>query len=64
MPNHDRELTHRSAQTFFQPDKQSEFSDDTILAIAYWISEYAITFIGPYFWMWLILLFLVAEFRG
>jgi hypothetical protein len=63
MPNHDRELAQPSARIFVRPDGQSEFFDDTFLAIAYTISEYAIIFIGPCFWMWIIMLFLVAELR-
>ena len=38
-----------------------EFSDDPLLVIASQIAEWAITFIGPIFWMCLVYLFLVAE---
>ena len=37
------------------------FSDDPLLTIAYTISEWAITFLGPTFWMLLAWLFLVDE---
>jgi hypothetical protein len=37
------------------------FSDDPLLTIAYVISEQAITFLGPTFWMLLAYLFLVDE---
>jgi hypothetical protein len=37
------------------------FADDPLLTIAYVISEQAITFLGPTFWMLLAYLFLVEE---
>ena len=64
MANHDREFVRYSDRTFDWSAGEPEFSDDTVLAIAYAISEYAITFVGPWFWMCLILLFLVAELEG
>ena len=51
-------------RSFFRPDRRPEFSNDTLLAIAYAISDGVITFVGPCFWMSLILLFLFAEFGG
>jgi hypothetical protein len=38
-----------------------EFADDALLELAYTISEYAIDFVGPFFWVCLVWLFLVAE---
>jgi hypothetical protein len=64
MPNHDRELAPRLEHSFFWPDKTPDFSNDAVLAIAYAISDGVITFVGPCFWMALILLFLVAEVGG
>jgi hypothetical protein len=54
MPNPDRELAYHSA---------GAFCDDVILAIACAITECAITFVGPWFWMCLILPFLIEELR-
>ena len=55
MPNYDRELAQYSARTF---------GDDAVLAIACAITECAITFVGPWFWVCLILPFLVVELRS
>ena len=38
-----------------------QFASDPLLAIAYAISEWVITFVGPIFWVCLAYLFLVAE---
>jgi hypothetical protein len=64
MPNHDRELAPHLERSFFWPGGRPEFSDDALLAIAYAISDGVITFVGPCFWVSLILLFLVAELGG
>ena len=64
MPNHDRELAPHLGRSFFWPDRTPEFPNDAVLAIAYAISDGVITFVGPCFWMALILLFLVAELGG
>ena len=45
---------------FHEDDPAS--SDDPLLRIAYAISEQAITFLGPTFWILLAYLFLVDEF--
>ena len=39
-----------------------EHHDDPLLDAAYVMSEWAITYVGPIFWMCLVHLFLVAEF--
>ena len=64
MPNHELEFAPRLERSFFWPDRTPEFSNDPVLAIAYAISDGVITFVGPCFWMSLILLFLVAELGG
>jgi hypothetical protein len=61
MANQDQEIVHHS---FGWSAREPDFSHDAVLAVAYAISEYAIIFVGPWFWMCLILLFLVAELRG
>jgi hypothetical protein len=62
MANH--ELSYHSDRAFDWPYREPDFADDNVLAIAYAISEGAITFIGPGFWICLVLLFLVAELGG
>ena len=42
--------------------KYPPFSHDPLLELAYAISEWAITFVGPIFWMCLVYLFWVAAF--
>ena len=42
-------------------DGDLDFSDDPLLEAAYAVSEWAITYIGPIFWICLVYLFLVAE---
>jgi len=37
------------------------FLDDPLLAFAYQVSDGAITFVGPIFWMCLVYLFVLAE---
>jgi hypothetical protein len=64
MSNHNRELAPHLGRSFFWPDRTPEFPNDAVLAIAYAISDGVITFVGPCFWMSLILLFLVAELGG
>jgi hypothetical protein len=64
MSNQDRELASHLGRSFFWPDRTPEFPNDAVLAIAYAISDSVITFVGPCFWMALILLFLVAELGG
>lgn len=43
-------------------DRELDFPDDPLLRTAYTVSEWAITHIGPIFWMCLAYLFLVAQF--
>jgi hypothetical protein len=42
-------------------DRNLEFSDDPLREFAYALAEWAITFVGPIFWMCLGYLFLAAE---
>ena len=42
-------------------DRGPSFPDDALLKIAYAISEWVITFVGPMFWVCLAYLFLVAQ---
>ncbi len=44
-----------------QRGRDLDLCEDPLLAIAYAISEWAITFVGPIFWMCLAYLFLVVE---
>jgi hypothetical protein len=62
MANHG--LSYHSDRAFDWTYREPDLADDNVLAIAYAISEGAITFIGPAFWMCLVLLFLVAELGG
>jgi hypothetical protein len=53
------------AQHFQEPfwlDGAPDLSDDPLLEAAYAVSEWAITYIGPIFWICAVYLFLVAEF--
>ena len=64
MPNHKLEFAPRLDRSSFWPDQTPEFSNDPVLAIGYAISDGVITFVGPVFWMSLILLFLITELGG
>ena len=61
MSQYDRELAHHSNRLLDWPDRRPELSDDTLLEIAYAISECVITLFGPCMWIGLILLFFLAE---
>ena len=67
MPDHAREPYHRfevfdySGREFDWFDRGPDFPDDALLKIAYTISEWVITFVGPMFWVCLAYLFLVAQ---
>jgi len=43
-------------------DGAPDLSDDPLLEAAYAVSEWAITYLGPIFWICLVDLFLIAEF--
>ena len=65
MSYHAREPDHRF-QVFDYSERglgwfDGQFSDDPLLTIAYAISEWIITFVGPMFWVCLAYLFLVAQ---
>jgi hypothetical protein len=45
-------------------DGVPDLSNDPLLETAYAVSEWAITYVGPIFWICLGCLFLVAEFGG
>lgn len=61
MSDFHRELAYHSDRLLDWPDRRPELPDDTLLEIAYAISECVITVFGPCMWMGLILLFLFAE---
>ena len=67
MPDHARESHYRfevfdySEREFGWFDRGLGFPDDALLGIAYTISEWVITFVGPMFWFCLAYLFLVAQ---
>ena len=67
MPDHARESHHRfevfdySGRRLDWFDRGPGFPDDARLRIAYTISEWVITFVGPMFWVCLAYLFLVAQ---
>jgi len=54
-------LANHSDHNFDLIGQFPEFYDDALLAIAYVITAYLITFIGPLFWACLIWLFFIAE---
>jgi hypothetical protein len=56
-----RPLVRHSERISDWLDSETDFADDTLLVIAYAISEGAITFVGPFFWMCLVALLLIAE---
>ena len=70
MTQHARERRHTCELPSYSDcasdrlERQLEFLDDPLLEIAYVISAWTITFIGPIFWMCLLYLFLVAEFSS
>jgi hypothetical protein len=45
-------------------DGVPDLSNDPLLETAYAVSEWAITYVGPIFWICLGYLFLAAEFGG
>jgi len=65
MSYHAREPHHRF-EVFDYSDRGlywfgPKFADDALLTIAYTISEWMITFVGPMFWFCLAYLFFLAE---
>jgi hypothetical protein len=68
MTRHAQHLLYRfeAAETSDQEDtelyRDLGFADDSVVEIAYTISEWAITWLGPVFWICLVYLLLVAEF--
>ena len=69
MLYHAREPHYRGSAAEYSVERLDRFhgddqvsSDDPLLRIAYAISEQAITFLGPTFWILLAYLFLVDEF--
>jgi hypothetical protein len=67
MPDHAQEHHHRFEVFDYSDrgldwfDRGPGFPDDALLRIAYTISEWVITFVGPMFWVCLAYLFLVAQ---
>jgi hypothetical protein len=61
VPRFRREPSSYSDHVFGWPERDFELSDDLPLEVAYVVSEWAITFVGPTFWICLIYLFFVAE---
>ena len=65
MSYHAREPHHRF-EVFDYSDRGlywfgPKFADDPLLTIAYTISEWMITFVGPMFWVCLAYLFFLVE---
>jgi hypothetical protein len=56
-----RESTDYTERAFDRPDRDLEISDDPLLAFLYVFSEWAITVLGPIFWICLMYFFLVGE---
>jgi hypothetical protein len=69
MSRHAQQLLYRfeAAETSDQEDpglyRDLGFPDDSVIGIAYAISDWAITWLGPVFWICLVYLLLIAEFR-
>jgi hypothetical protein len=62
QPPNRRHPSNYSDRQFDWLNRQPDVSDDAVLAIAYAISEWAIDFVGPLFWICLLAAFLAAEF--
>jgi len=68
MTRHAQQLVYRYEGTdrpdheYDELDRNLAFRDDPTLGIAYAISKWAISALGPVFWICLGYLFLVAEF--
>jgi hypothetical protein len=68
MTRHTQQLLYRFEATGSSDPKSDRlyrnlgFADDPVVRIAYAISEWVITFLGPVFWICLAYLLLVAEF--
>ena len=56
------DATDRPDQEYDRLYRNLGFPDDSITGIAYAISEWVITWLGPMFWICLVYLLLVAEF--
>jgi hypothetical protein len=63
-PSYLSQPPHRSGRTSSWLARQPELHDDPLLEIAFTIAEFAITVVGPFYWVCLVSLFLVAELAG
>ena len=62
QPAYQHKAGDDSNRSFDWLDLDRRLSDDNLFAVAYALSEAAVTLVGPLFWACLVWLFLVAQF--